>query len=144
MRRFFITGVIALLAISNSTVVSLADGLTVGDNNIKIEDTAPRYKYISSARSNISINSSGLATISCSALGVTGVNKIEMTSYLQQYKGGKWVNIASWSGSGTNNCLVSKTKSVTKGYSYRVSAKIKAYKGTQSESITVNSTTAIY
>ena len=144
MKRFFITGAIALLTISNSTVVSLADGLTVVDNNMRIEDTAPRYQYISSARSNISINSSGVSTISCSALGVSGVTKIEITAYLQQYKGGRWVNIASWSGSGTNNCLVSKTKSVTKGYSYRVSAKIKVYKGTQSESITVNSNTAKY
>ncbi|WP_195941013.1 hypothetical protein [Romboutsia sp. 1001713B170131_170501_G6] len=144
MKRFFITGAIALLTISNSTVVSLADGLTVVDNNMRIEDIAPRYQYISSARSNISINSSGVSTISCSALGVSGVTKIEITAYLQQYKGGRWVKIASWSGSGTNNCLVSKTKSVTKGYSYRVSAKIKVYKGTQSEGITVNSNTAKY
>lgn len=144
MKKFFVAGAIALLAITNSTVVSLADGLIIGDNNMMIEDTEPRYKYISSARSNISINSSGVAMISCSALGVTGVTKVEMTSYLQQYKGEKWVNIASWSGSGVNNCLVSKTKSVTKGYSYRVSAKIKVYKGSQSESITINSSTAKY
>ncbi|MGL4911252.1 MAG: hypothetical protein ACRC3Y_02345 [Romboutsia sp.] len=144
MKRFFITGVIALLAVTNSTVISLAYGSIVGENDMIIQDTIPRYKYISSAKSNISINSSGVATISCSAFGVTGVNKIEITSYLQQYKGGKWVDIQLWSQVGTNTCLVSKSKSVSKGYSYRVSAKIKAYKGTQSEIITVNSTTARY
>lgn len=144
MKRAFLTGAIALLAISNSTVLSLADEVTLEDNNIVIEDTIPRYQYISSARSNISIDSKGVATISCTALGISGVKKIEITAYLQQYKNGNWVNVASWSGSGTDNCLVSKTKSVSKGYSYRVSSKITAYKGSLSENITVNSNTVTY
>ncbi|MGL4912354.1 MAG: hypothetical protein ACRC3Y_07970, partial [Romboutsia sp.] len=110
MKKAFLTGAIALLAISNSTVLSLADEVTLEDNNIVIEDTIPRYQYISSARSNISIDSKGVATISCTALGISGVKKIEITAYLQQYKNGNWVNVASWSGSGTDNCLVSKTK----------------------------------
>ena len=41
MKRFFIAGVIALLAITNATIISMADGLIVEDNNIFIEDTVP-------------------------------------------------------------------------------------------------------
>ncbi|MGL5693966.1 MAG: hypothetical protein ACRCXA_07805 [Peptostreptococcaceae bacterium] len=90
------------------------------------------------------ISSNGSASITASVTGVPGVNKSTITSSLQQYKNNKWTTIAIFSESGTRICNLSKSKTVTKGYKYRVSSVVKVFKGNVSEQKTVNSSSVNY
>lgn len=99
----------------------------------------------SSAAASISI-SSGTATCSGKIWGIAGkTTKTSVHLYLQKYTNGAWVNVADWTSSGnTVNRILSKNKSVSKGYKYRSKAVCYAYAGTKSEKVTKYSSTVSY
>lgn len=90
--------------------------------------------------------SRGMATASAKITGKVGkTTKTSVRMYLQQYKGGKWINVADWASSGnTVSRSISKTKSVTKGHKYRTKAVCYAYAGSSSEKVTKYSKTVSY
>lgn len=98
------------------------------------EINAENYR---SASAKLSITNS-TATVSATIIGVTGkTTKTSIYLYLQQYKGGTWVNLESWSSVGnTVTRTLSKTKVVSKGYKYRTKAVCRAYVGSTVETIT--------
>ena len=103
--------------------------------------TAENYN---SASAKLTI-SDGKATASATILGIVGkTTKTTITLYLQQYKGGKWVNVGNWENSGTVTCSITKKKSVSKGYKYRAKAVCKAYVGSKAEPITKYSSKVSY
>ncbi|MGL5716067.1 MAG: hypothetical protein ACRCXT_14565 [Paraclostridium sp.] len=121
-----------------------ADSYYTDENVGYLDSTQEFMQYIVLAKNNLTINSSGVANITCSVAGKSGVNKTEITSNLQQYKDNKWVTIATWKGSGTKSCSMNKSKSVAKGYSYRVSSTVKAYIDSKSETKSIVSDTRKY
>lgn len=60
-----------------------------------------------------------------------GVTKTSVTASLQQFKGGKWQEIKSWTitSNGTSTKLPEKSWALAHGYSYRVVVTAKAYGG---------------
>lgn len=103
-----------------------------------------RYTYIYKASSNLKI-SGGIATVSASMTANPGISKTLITSRLQKKVNGSWETIQSWTEtSNTISCRLNKTKSVSKGSSYRIYSTVKAYKGADSESIAIFSNVVNY
>lgn len=96
---------------------------------------SPRWSYISHVGASITISDTlGIATVS--ALGAAAhkeVDKVTISASLQQMKDGYWVTLKSWLGtSSTYNADLSPQKwPVAHGYSYRVVATLKAYRGSE-------------
>lgn len=107
---------------------------------------APRMDYIAYASCNIYINSSGEATVKASINGYQDTTtKVTISAHLQQYKNGNWKTIKTFSSSKDSyRTNLSGTCSVSKGYSYRVQATVKAYSGSKSETKSVTSGEADY
>lgn len=89
----------------------------------------PCMDYIAQANANLYIDSNGVATVKSSVYGYQGTTtRVEISANLQQYKSGRWVTLKTFTAeSDTHRISLSNTCSVTKGYTYRVQATIKAY-----------------
>lgn len=94
-------------------------------------EISPYMDYITRSSCNLYIDSGGRATINCSIYGYQGTTtKVSITANLQQYKGGKWVDIKTFTqSSNSHRTSLSETVSISKGYTYRVSTQVKAYSG---------------
>lgn len=106
----------------------------------------PYMDYIAQAKGNIYIDSSGNVTVNCSVYGYQGTTtRVEISANLQQYSGGGWVTLKTITAkSDSHSTSLSETYSISKGYSYRVQATIKAYSGSKLETQTVTSSEATY
>ena len=103
-----------------------------------------RYTHVDKASSNLKI-SGGVATLTASMTANPGVSKTLITSRLQKKVNGSWETVQAWTEtSSTTSCRLNKTISVSKGNSYRIFSTVKAYKGTDSESIAIYSNTVNY
>jgi hypothetical protein len=112
--------VVVLLALS---VLFPASALAASDGVM-----SPMFTYISSVDSNLSISSSGTATVSASIICYSSVDSTSVSSYLQRYSGGTWNTIKSWSGSDDDaTANMYGTYAVTSGYNYRVRSYFYAY-----------------
>jgi len=118
-------------------IVTLQSGISV---------ISPSFINISSSSSSLSISSQGVATVSATVTGTSGVTtKSAITAELQQYKNGTWVTIATFSvSSNSYRASLSETKSVDKGYTYRVQATVTTTYGTSKESHVVTSASKAY
>lgn len=98
-------------------------------------EISPYMDYISRSSCNLYIDSSGRATTNCSIYGYQGTTtKVSITANLQQHKGGEWTTIKTFTqSSNSHRTSLSETVSVNKGYTYRVSAQVKAYNGSSVE-----------
>ena len=104
-----------------------------------------RTTYISSCSANLSISSSGTASVQSSITGVTGVTSVKIVASLQRYSGGAWTTLQSWTETAAGRTLtLYKTRAVTSGYTYRVSSKVTAYNGSYYETATVISSQVSY
>ena len=106
----------------------------------------PQWKYISKINPSLTVDDSGIATVHCSVTGKMGTTtRVEITAKLQRYVSGRWVTIQTFTAeSDSHRVSLSKTYSLTKGYTYRVQATVTAYSGTSVESDMVTSGTLIY
>lgn len=107
----------------------------ISDNPI----ISPFLDYITSSRAVLTI-SSGTAYVSVSVVGSSKTTSSSINANLQQYKNGSWVTIQNWKGSGGKSWVLTKTKSVTKGYTYRVTGTLSAH----GENVPFSSNTASY
>lgn len=133
---------IALALICAFLLASYGTAYATTDPLPDAEAYATNYLLASAGRSI----SGGTAAASAKITGKVGkTTKTSVHMYLQQYKGGKWTNVADWASSGnTVSRSISKTKSVTKGYKYRTKAVCYAYAGSSSEKVTKYSKTVSY
>lgn len=95
-------------------------------------EIAPRWSYVTAIDGTLGISSNGTASVSAWGDALTkGVDNVELTASLQQYKNGSWSTIKSWSASANSRLvtLAKQTYPVAHGYSYRLSITLKAYKG---------------
>jgi len=84
---------------------------------------------------NLSINSSGLASLGSSVTAYPGTDKVKISMYLQRYNSG-WSTVQHWTKEavGTYVSLV-KSYYVTSGYNYRLLVYFYAYEGSAVESL---------
>ena len=144
MKKILLSSIITILAVSSCLSLTFADSIATTNTTKLSQNKTDKMTLIARAHSNISISSSGSANVIASVTGNPGTTKTEIISYLQQYRNGTWTNIATFTASGSQRCNLSKYKTVTKGYKYRVSSVVRAYKGTASENRTVNSSSINY
>lgn len=104
-------------------------------NSFNDSDVELMYLYVKSEKSQLNI-SNGIATIKASMKSDLGVDKSLITSRLQKKVNGEWKTIEAWTVSKAGiTCSLEKTRSVNKGYEYRVFSTMKSYKGDKSESV---------
>lgn len=132
--------VLCIVLICAMTTTSLAS------SSIANSDVSTRMTHIMNYNCNLSINSSGYSTSSADVQCYTGIDKVRITIYLQQYSNGSWTTIKSWSQdyTGTSGQMI-RTQYVTSGYWYRVQAKMYAFQGsTIVESVSGTSSSVWY
>lgn len=83
------------------------------------EGIVPYYIAIKSHDKKLSISSSGTATCTGSTTVFSGYKAYTVVE-LQRKSNGTWSSIDSWSATGGTTASVNKSRSVSKGYSYRV------------------------
>ena len=143
---------------SKKVVVAILCGLLIltihvqtgiaSDSNLAIEEeiSTAKWSYTRLTKTGLTISSAGKATCLASITGYPGTTtKVEINMYLQQLKNGSWTNVSSWSKTfNTYTGTLENTKTVTKGYSYRVKVSYYAYSGTKKENIVAYSSTVKY
>ena len=124
---------ILILLIFNFLNLDLVKAISIDkSNNEKVE---LMYVYLISKASYLDINSD-IANIRATLKAKSDVDKVLITSRLQKKVNGEWKTIEAWTVSKNGySCSLEKTKSVSKGYEYRVFSTMKSYKGDKSESV---------
>lgn len=124
---------ILILLIFNFMNLALVKAISIDEANS--EKVEPMYVYLVSKVSYLDI-SSNIATIRATLKAKSDVDKVLITSRLQKKVNGEWKTIEAWTVSKNSySCSLEKTKSVSKGYEYRVFSTMKSYKGDESESV---------
>lgn len=109
-----------ITASGNQMPLSQAEGI---NEEIQIQ---PRMEYISMYGTELSISSSGLASVTGFVRGKSGVSSAYVKVTLQKSVSGKWVNVKSWEDSSSSrSATVAKTYQVSRG-TYRTVATLKA------------------
>lgn len=125
--------IVVLMLVCLLFAIGSVSAFAATEQSPDVEINAENYN---SASAKLTI-SDGKAKASATIIGLVGkTTKTTITLYLQQYKGGKWINVDSWKNSGAVTCSITKSKSVTKGSKYRAKAVYKAYIGTNVETVT--------
>ncbi len=142
---------IVSLVLSSFILFTVSTQVVAAEFNMPLPSTAeftvrPYMDYIVQAHGSIYIDAKGVATVSSSVYGYQGTTtRVEISANLQQYKNNNWVTIKTFTAqSDSHRTSLSETHSVSKGYSYRVQATIKAYSGSSLETQTVTSSEAKY
>ena len=106
----------------------------------------PKMTYITNSNCNISISSTGQASVESYVLGNSGiVTKVEIKMELQYYINGSWSARNTWTASSNSNyASFAKSTQVSKGYLYRTVATVTAYKGSDSETQVITSSETRY
>lgn len=106
----------------------------------------PYMDYIARASCFLYIDSNGKATTDCSVYGYQGITtKVTIIANLQQYKGGRWVTVKTYTESvNSHRASLYETTTISKGYTYRVTAEVKAYSGSNVETRNLTSSEASY
>lgn len=89
------------------------------------EGIVPYYAAINAHNQDLSISSSGTAVCTGTTTVFSGY-KANTVVELQRKSNGAWSTIDSWSATGGTAASVDKSRSVSKGYSYRVKVTHKA------------------
>ena len=102
----------------------------------KLAVVSPRLTYIDLAEADLMINN-GVATVDCWVKGdVLNATKAKVIAELQLKSGNSWMAYGTWTDTQNDyEAFVYKTKSVTKGNTYRVKATVTVWEGSQSEQL---------
>ena len=110
--RVAVMCVCLILGVIFMPVTSNAHGLNA--------QVAPRMAYIQSYKLELSINSSGLASITAFVTGKADVTSTYVTATLQKYVSGRWENVKIWEDSKNGiRASVVETYQVARG-TYRI------------------------
>lgn len=146
MIRKVILFALSLCLLCGSSMKVFAEQAIVEKIPEEIFEIRPYMDYISRASCDLHINSAGKATIDCSVYGYQGTTtKVSITANLQQYKDGRWTNIKTYTESANlHRASLYETITISKGYTYRVTAQVKAYSGTIVETRNLTSSEVRY
>lgn len=87
-----------------------------------------QWDYLNRVKSELSINTTGIANASGTATLHNGEN-VSVELNLQQLRSNGWTTIKTWNGSGRIVCNVSGSYAVYSGYDYRAETIATAYDG---------------
>lgn len=125
--------VILILLIFNFMNLVLVKAISIDEESS--EKVELMYIYLVSKASYLDI-SSNTATIRATLKAKSNIDKVLITSRLQKKVNGEWKTVEAWTVSKNGySCSLEKTRSVNKGYEYRVFSTMKSYKGDKSESV---------
>lgn len=103
------------------------------------------WTHVDALGAGLSIGALGYTTCTSSLEITNSADTGTLYMYLQRYVSGSWVNVTSWSVSGSPNLNQTGHYYVTSGYSYRVHAIAYIYtNGTLDETATQDSNTVYY
>lgn len=140
MKRKLALGLMLTTILSMNTVGIFANESVELENRNVFSIIQPRFTLMANPTSQLTISSTGKATIKGTVYGVSGVTKIATVATLQQYSNGKWAGVKNFSNSSSlSNLSFTDTYTVTKGYNYRVKLTATAYKDATSETATIYS-----
>lgn len=133
------------IAITSICLIMLLSVTTAFGAIASTPDIQPMAANYMAASASISL-SGNTAKVTGTITGKIGqTTKTSINLYLQQYRNGSWVTIDNWTSSGnTESRLLSKSKTVTKGYKYRAKAVCTAYVGSDKETVTKYSKSISY
>ncbi len=146
MIRRMILLVLCVCLMSSSSIEVFADQINKEQALEQELIISPYMDYIARASCFLYIDSSGKATTDCSVYGYQGTTtKVSITANLQQYKGGGWVTIKTFTeNANSHRASLYETTTISKGYTYRVTAEVKAYSGSSVETRNLISSEASY
>lgn len=88
---------------------------------------SPQYNYIDSYSVVLNIDKNS-GTASCSAnCYAPNAKKVEIEYKLQRYMNSYWTTVTTWTASGTSYASLSKSATVSSGYTYRGKATYRIY-----------------
>ncbi len=145
IRKVIVFG-LSLFLLCGGSMKVFAEQVIVEEIPEEIFEIRPLMDFISRASCDLYINSTGKATIDCSVYGYQGTTtKVSITANLQQYKGGRWVTIKTYTESANSHrASLYETTIISKGYDYRVTAQVKAYSGSSVETRNLTSNAVSY
>lgn len=112
-----------IIIVMSLTICILFGGMSIPITvqAVEREKVESRMTYISSYSTNLSISSTGLATISGKVRGKTGVTSTYVKCTLQMSIGGGWVNVKTWeASSGTIAATIAEDYQLSSRGTYRV------------------------
>ncbi len=121
--RNAVAGILAAILLVGSGVTDVAYAMEV--NGVASVNMSEKYQIVEPFWQNIfvitpSISAKGTLLYPTAYIeGMKTSGKISGTMYLERYSYGKWVNVSSWSISGTGYVLLSKTYAGVTGSTYR-------------------------
>ena len=138
--------VICLCLMSSISMEVFADQINKDQVLEQESIISPYMDYIARASCFLYIDSNGKATTDCFVYGYQGITtKVSITANLQQYKGGRWVTVKTYIESvNSHRASLYETTTTSKGYTYRVTAEIKAYSGLNVETRNLTNSEASY
>jgi len=128
-----------LLSIALTFVFLLSISIVAyADENVQqavIAVNGAEYTYISSAKTVLTISSSGYATVENRLSCNSNVDQITVSTYLQKYSNGSWTTVKHWTDTVNDDSYVGgHSRYVVSGYNYRARTYFYAYDGSNSES----------
>jgi hypothetical protein len=146
MRKRIVSLTLCYFILCAGSIQTFAAELSVSAPSAMQYSISPYMDYIVQANGTLYINSNGVATVDCDVYGYQWTTtRVEISANLQQYRSGRWITIKTFTAeSNSHRTSLSETYSLSKGYTYRVQATIKAYSGSSVETQTVTSSEANY
>ncbi len=134
MRKIF-----KIICVCMMVMLSFANTYAESDMTQTIKPMAEEHLMV---KTDISI-SGYTAKITGIIAGETGkTDSVSVHLYLQRNRSGRWVNVDDWKTSSKGSyCSLVKTKTITKGNTYRAKAVCTAYNGNDKEVVTKYSKT---
>ena len=102
-------------------LVLVVTSMPVRVHALETESAESRMTYITSYTTDLSISSTGVATITGSVRGKSGVTSSYVTCTLQMSVGGDWVDVKSWTdANNARGSTVAQTYQLSSRGTYRV------------------------
>ena len=137
LRKIMAIVLLSSFAVFCLPTASMAETKLASFDTYQETTISPRLTYIVDALAGLAINN-GTATVDCWVEGQYGdATKTKVIAELQLESGtDNWIAYGTWTETQNSyKTSVYKTKSVTKGYTYRVKATVTVWEGSASEEL---------
>ena len=142
MHNIQVNKIVIVLLLCSLVLMGVSPAFAESNQGIAYRDVSsmiePRLTYIEAAETGLDIDN-GVATVDCWVKGnILEATKAKVIAELQLKSGNSWMAYGTWTDTRNDyEAFVYKTKSVTKGNTYRVKATYTIWEGSQSETVVV-------
>ena len=136
LKKFIVAVLLCCVVFTGIPVTALAETDKNTKLNTEVSFISPRLTYIDDAQAAIEIEN-GIATVDCWVKGdIFNATKAKVIAELQLKSGSSWMAYGTWTNTQNDyEAYVYETKSVKAGQTYRVTATVTVWEGSQSESL---------